>query len=347
MRPSLVLPAGVVVLSLFACTGGGGEVATCDLTVDTLPGQSFVMSEAQPDGPDKLNPLARIHFVEEGGKVSAKYTAMSMGDVYTYECEKQEKDGKAELKCSEKERLQDWCEALLAWDTTCKAKKLRELGATATDEEIEVAMKAAKKAKNEAKEEGGRTWEIWHKSRAQLMNKLQGNLYAKVDEKRCRLRIDDLYWTLYKGEKKEDSNPVGTNPFVKAEKDWTFVDCDNTVDLWDLEEDAFPTKPLEAVPKHEIGKSIYYYHTGKKAEKAEEGCAYTYDSYAGWLPVAQGVKAEPNEEGRLMWRAEHAFKDEEIRDVLGKRFGVFQMARFKECGGNKELIDVSCRATTF
>ena len=48
-----------------------------------------------------------------------------------------------------------------------------------------------------------------------LGNKLQGILYVKVDESACRLKVTDNYMTMFNGERKEDSNPNGTNPFVK------------------------------------------------------------------------------------------------------------------------------------
>ncbi|MCB9677030.1 MAG: hypothetical protein H6737_18075 [Alphaproteobacteria bacterium] len=346
MRASLaLLPSAVVIGFSLACTGGISE-PPCDLTVDNLAGKSFIMSEAQPDGPDKLNALARLTFVDDGG-LKAKYTAMSLGDIYTYDCEKQEKDGKFEQKCSEKERLQDWCEALLAWDKSCTAKKLKKLGSNASDEEIDKAMDAAKSAHKEAEKGEEKAYKMWKLRRANLGNKLQGQLYAKVDEKKCRLRIDDLYWTLYDGEKREDSNPVGTNPFVKADQPWMFEHCDNQADLWDLETDEFPTKPLEAAPTHAPGKAIYYFHTGETGSKPEEGCTYSFDTYAGWLPLQQGQTPTTNADGRLIWRAEYAFDDGHVRDIGGKQIGIFHMARFKECGGKKERIDVSCRATPF
>lgn len=347
MRGLLLLPAVAVVLSSLACTGGG-TVATCDLTVDTLQGKAFVMSEAQPGAEDKLNPLARLTFVDEGGKTQAKYTAMSLGDIYTYDCEKQtRKDGKEELKCSEKARPQDWCEALLAWDAACSPKKMKKFGATQSDEELKKLVATAKKNKRAAeKNEDPNVYKRWKARRASLANKLQGNLYAKVDEKKCRLRIDDLYWTLYKGEKREDSNPVGTNPFVKADEPWMFEHCDNQADLWDLETDAFPTEALTSLPKHEVGKPIYFYHTGKVGAEAEEGCTYSVDTYAGWLPKNKSIKAEPKE-GRVMWRAEHSYTDADVREINGKKIGIFHMTRYKECGGKKEKIDTACRATVF
>ena len=48
--------------------------------------------------------------------------------------------------------------------------------------------------------------------------------------------IRDRYWTLYEGNKKEDSNPVGTNPFVAD------TDGDTVLDG----ADAFPLDPTRS-----------------------------------------------------------------------------------------------------
>lgn len=342
MRFSGIL-LGVIAMG---CTGGPAA-PTCELTTETLVGKAFVMSEAQPKGEDILRPQARLTFVDDGG-VKAKYTAMSLGDIYTYDCTTTEKDGVSELKCVEKERLQDWCEALLARDISCTKKKLKKLGATADDATLDTAISAAKKSKQlaESDTENPIRFKRWKGIRASLGNKLQGQLYAKVDPKRCRLRIDDLYWTLKPdGTKVEDSNPVGSNPFVKTDEPWMFEHCDNQADLWDLETDAFPKTALNKPPAHATGKPIYYFHTGKKAEKAEEGCTYSFDTYAGWKPLKQGIAATPNEEGRVIWRAEHTFSESDVREANGVQVGLFHMVRYKECGGKKERIDTSCRVS--
>lgn len=329
---------------LFACDSAPTEPA-CDLDIDNMAGRAFVMSEAQPNAPNKENPLARLKFVDEGG-LKVKYTAMSVSDIYTYECTKQEKEGKEpELLCAEKERIQDWCEAIIARDKTCTRKKLQKLGATGTDEELDAAIKAAKESWAKVEKEGSeRDQKIWKLRRTSLGNKLQGRMFAKIDS-RCRLRIDDLYWTLKPdGEKVEDSNPAGTNPFVKSEQPWVFEHCTDTAALWDLEKDEFPTEALQEAPKHALGKPIYYYYTGKTASEPEEGCTYSYDTYAGWLPDKKDLKPE-EKDGKLIWRGEHTFSESDVREVNGKQGALYHMVRYKTCGGKKEKIDVACRAS--
>jgi hypothetical protein len=344
-RLPLVLAASSVVAFTLACTGGEAE-PTCDLSLDTIAGREFVMSEAQPDGPNKDNPIARMKFVEEDGQLKVKYTAMSRRDIYTYDCEVQEKDGEKELKCAEKPRLQDWCEALLAHDKACTKKKLEKLGAEGVpEEELKKVIAAAKAAEKKA-QENEQAYARWKAIRASIGNKLQGTLYVKVNEKRCRLSISDLYWTLNKGEKLEDSNPVGSNPFVESETAYSYAGCTNYGTLVDVTEDAMPEALPQTRPSHEIGKPIYYYFMGETAAEAEEGCSYSYDTHAGWLPKEQGVEAKV-EDGKVVWRAEHTFQDSDVREVQGKRVGMMLIERYQDCGEGKKPIDTVCNTVVF
>lgn len=331
---------------LLACGGGGPTAPACDLTVDTMAGNTFVMSEAQPNGPDQLNPLARLKFVDEGGKVKAKYTAMSLGDIYTYECEKQQQEGKdPELKCVEPARLKDWCEALFAHDIKCTKKKLQKLGTDASDADLDKAIEEAKAAMKAAEQAGEAAFAQWKAIRGSLGNKLQGQLFAKVDS-RCRLKVDDMYWTLKKdGEKVQDTNPVGTNPFVKTDTPYMFEHCSNQSDMFDGDKEGFPTLPIQEAPMNELGKPIHYYMIGEAGSKPEEGCTYSYDTFAGWVPLAKDQAAAPNADGRIEWHATHTFDEKTARKVQDVTMGIFHMARYKTCGGKKDLIDVACRAT--
>ena len=336
----------LAILSLVGCDQAPTE-PECDLTVDTLTGNTFVMAEAQPKGPSVLNPQARLKFVEEGGQTKALYTAMSLGDIYSYDCKKVEAEGKdPELQCFEKPRVQDWCEALFAYDIKCTKKKLRDLDAEGTDEELEAIIAAAKKSMKEAEAaEDENVLKMWKLRRANLGNKLQGQLFAKVDSK-CRLRIDDMYWTLVNGKKKEDSNPVGSNPFVKVDKPYMFETCDNQAELFDGDKEGFPELPITEAPMNEMDKPIHYYFIGEKGTVAEEGCTYFFDTYAGWMPLKKDQPAEIVD-GKVVWHTTHAFTTEDARKVQGKVVGIFHMDRYKTCGGKKERIDMTCRTTVF
>lgn len=335
----------LALLSLLACDQAPTEPA-CDLTVDNLVGKTFVMAEAQPKGPSVLNPQARLTFVEEGGQTRALYTAMSLGDIYSYDCKKVEAEGKdPELACSEKPRVKDWCEALFAHDIKCTKKRLKSFGAEGTDDELEAIIAEAKKAYKEAEASDESIFKMWKLRRASMGNKLQGQVFAKVDSK-CRLRIDDMYWTIVNGEKREDTNPVGSNPFVQVDKPYMFEHCDNQAELFDGDKEGFPELPITEPPMNEMDKPIHYYFIGKKGTEPEDGCTYSFDTYAGWLPVAKDQKAEVVD-GKVLWHAEHTFTTEDARKVQGKIIGLFHMDRYKTCGGKKERIDVSCRTTLF
>ena len=119
---------------LTGCGSGGGaaveEEKSCGLAFDTLVDKTFVMSEAMPDQTYKDNPMARIKFFKGESGIEAKYTAKSVSDVYTYYCNAPDGEGEErEVYCAEKERPQDWCQALEVHEEgSCNRKALRKLG---------------------------------------------------------------------------------------------------------------------------------------------------------------------------------------------------------------------------
>ena len=122
---------------LTGCGGGeggtaGGGAEACDLTLENLDGRTFVMHEAQPDQTYKENPQARVKFTQGEDGPEALYTAMSVSDVYTYHCQEPEGEGAdREMYCAEKERPQDWCQALEVHEEgSCDRKTLKKLGIT-------------------------------------------------------------------------------------------------------------------------------------------------------------------------------------------------------------------------
>jgi hypothetical protein len=334
------------------------EGASCDMTMDNLAGRDFVMLEALPDKTNRNNPQARGRFFEEEGKLKVKYTVKSIADVYTYECRKI-RDGK-EWECVEEPRLQDWCQALETYEKDlCTPAKLKEFGAEgiSTDEEIAKAVTDAKEVVNryrdaaeapEADEVAKRNWEQFRLNNNNLGNKLQGLLYASVDTKRCQLSVTDMYMVIFDGKQKKDSNPVGTNAFVEDKTPYLWEHCDDGKFLLDMATAERP--PAGEVPPkapHELGTPVYYQYYGEKAAKAEEGCTYSYDSYAQWLPVAQDVAVAPNEEGEVVWSASHTFSDAAAVELVNPAnpIGVFTMVRHQVCNGKKDKIDTVCNAS--
>lgn len=334
---------------LTGCGGGQApeETAACDLNLDTLVGRTFVMQEAQPDGKTyKENPITRLRFVQEDGALKAKYTVGSLSDVYDYECSILEKGGNRELFCAEKERPTDWCQALEVHEAgSCTKAKLRELGIRKhTDEELNAAIKEAKETVK--KYRGTEHWNHFVLNNNNLGNKLQGRLYVGVDEKRCRLSITDMYFTIFDGRGIEDTNPVGKNPFVETKEDLLFTHCEDGRWLADLTTATVP-EDLSTIPprrEHAVGGEVYYHYLGEKAVKAEEGCTYSYDTFAQFRPLQSGVTVQPGEGGTLAWSFVHKYTPLELLTYSGQQVGVLHMIRHKECNGQKEKIDVLCNA---
>lgn len=319
--------------------------STCGLSMDGLAGKQFAMYEAMPDRTNRVNPSARGQFFEEGGQLKVRYNVKSLGDVYTYQCKKI-RDGK-EWFCAEEPKIQDWCQALeVHQEGSCTPEKLKELGAgDVPDEKIAAGITAAKEVV--AKYRGQPTWKQFELNNNNLGNKLQGQLYASVNEKRCQLSVSDMYMTIYNGAKKEDSNPVGTNAFVELEGDWLWEHCDEGRSLVDS---ATPEKVApELVPPanqrvHDLGKEIFYNWYGEAASKAEAGCTYSFDAYAQWQPVSKDNAVTVDGE-MVKWTGSHTFTDVKPLELINpmQPLGVYTMVRYKSCnGGPKAKIDTIC-----
>jgi hypothetical protein len=347
------------VLLLTACGGGagGGSEATpkddgCDVSVQSLAGTTFVMSEAMPDKSYKDNPLARLKFEEKDGKLLAKYTVKSISDVYTYECLLDGDGEEAEVKCREEERLVDWCKALLVADWgSCTTKNLKELGSLAPDEEIKAAIRKAKaEAKKVKAEKNAGSWKRFELENNNLGNKLQGRLFAKKAKRECQLSIEDMYFTIHNGEGIEDFNPVGKNGFVKTEEPYVFEHC---TDGYNLAPFGFAERPKKIEDYGDrrapqaADKDIFYHYIGDKLVKAEKGCSYSFDTYSQLLPAEQSVEVKPSDKkGALEWTGKTSYPSDALVRVDAAKAGIFHMLRYKTCAsGKRELVDVLCSAS--
>jgi predicted RNA-binding protein with PIN domain len=346
----------LALLVLFSCGGseestftlGSAEGEECDIDINNLAGSTYVMYEAMPDQSYRENPQARVRFEKVDGVLQAKYTVKSLGDVYTYYCEENEKDGVVEVSCREKERVTDWCQALLVHDSdACTKKALRKLGATkSSDEELVKGIKEAKatmkKFRNTEK------WNHFVLNNNNLGNKLQGRLWAKKEKTRCRLSIEDMYFTIFNGKSVEDFNPVGKNSFVKSDEEFLFEHCSDGRSLAPHTEAALPKKLSELAPPGSpiaLDKPVYYHYVGEEGTKAEEGCTYGYDTFAQWRPLASKIAVEPGDKGKLEWNVEYTWSEDKLVEVgPGVKGGVFHMLRYKTCGGERELIGATCNA---
>ena len=362
MRARLLLVPAIL-LGLAACGGGSNKPDDgCQLTLDGLEGTQWAMLEAMPDQTTRINGKARMRFLREDGVMKVEYTVASLGDVYTYACQQQGECDEAEWFCAEDARVRDWCQALETHDRrSCTVERLREIGPISkSDEEIqriidEEALPVVAKYRNTP------DWDHFVLNNNNLGNKLQGLLHIRIDERRCRLHVTDMYMTIYDGEKIEDFNPVGQNPFVQLEGDWLWEHCGNGVSILEHEEATLPEDLSQVPPPHlrshpchgaiddatmacmSADTRLYYDYLGEDLVEAEDGCTYSFDAYAGWQLVASDIQA-PVEDGKVRWSYDHEWGDLSLQPGVG----VFSMVRYKACGGGQpELVDTVCNAAKF
>lgn len=341
---------------LVGCGGGSGaDEQTCAVTNETLNDTQWVMWEALPEGKYRENPMARMKFFQEDGVQKVSYTVKSPGDVYEYSCE--EKMGKGnEIKewfCKEKEHIRDWCQALEVHQAgSCTQASLEALGASGTPKEFEDAIKLAKETVDTYRDKP--TWTQFKLNNNNLGNKLQGLLYvkmkkvrAKAKDQRCQLSVTDMYMTIYEGRRVEDSNPVGTNPFIQSEAAYDYEHCTDPAGLFDFASATLP-EDKSTIPNrrmYEPGQEVYYHYIGDKEVKATEGCSYSVDTSAQWKPVASGQEVAVSAEGVVQWNTSHKWNDIDALKTVNdlNPAGIFKMVRYKTCAdGKKETIDVLC-----
>ena len=199
-----------------------------------------------------------------------------------------------------------------------------------------------------AKYEGEDQWEQFVFNNNNLGNKLGGLLYLKVDQKRCKLRITDNYMTIYDGKKVEDSNPVGTNYFLRNEEALFWEHCTDSGDLIATKSSDFPKNEKEALtcapPRCDFTTSdkVTYHYVGQDGRTPKDGCTYTFDSWLNWKPLQSNVAAEI-----VDWKQGRR-KVKEIRYPLSKTFTtpgmqVMEIVRYASCEGKpKEQVEVAC-----
>jgi hypothetical protein len=350
----------VIAASLVACgdAGDGVDVERCTLSNQDINETQWVMWEALPGGKTRENSMARMQFFQEEGVQKVRYTVKSLADAYLYTCEAKHADGQRgqgikEWFCKEETHLRDWCQALeVVQEGSCTAAKLQELGAEGTPKEFEDGIKKAKETV--AKYRDQPTWGQFRLNNNTLANKLQGLLYvkmkkvrAKSTEQRCQLSVTDMYMTLYEGRRIEDSNPVGTNPFIQTKEAYDYAHCTDPAGLRDYSKATLP-KDLSTIPRrrlYEVGQTVYYHYMGEVAVKAVEGCTYSRDVSAQWRPVSTGEEVAVSEQGVVQWNTSHAWTDLEALKLINDQAptGILKMERYQTCAdGKKETIDVLC-----
>jgi hypothetical protein len=308
--------AGSLALGLVACeeksskmTLGTADAGACDVKIDALADTEWLFLKANPDKSEVPEHKTRMRFFNEDGKLKVKYNVGSVADMYTYVCEAK---GEEQI-CKEEPKVKDWCQALLAGGAECNAETLRKYEPSLTDDEIKTAVEEA--TANVAKYKDTPQWKQFQLNNNNVGNKLRGLLYVKVDKSACRLRVTDNFMTIFNGKRLEDSNPAGTNPFVKNDMGpLLWEHCTNKSDLISLTSDAFPEDPQNAVTvtKHKAGDPVHYWYLAGDTLAPIEGCTFTYDVWRDGKPGETGQAPSVDESGkqpRMKWLSSHTWAD--------------------------------------
>lgn len=319
-----------------------GGPAACALDQANLGGTTWLYNKLAADGSGSREPdvQTRIQFTNDGGALEARYTVGSYSDVYTYSC----KEKAGEWACFEEPKWKDWCQALITGGGTCDEASLQKLSGDWYDAE------AAKKGMAEANEtvakyKDGEQWEQFVFNNNNLGNKLQGRMYAKVNTKQCYLQVTDNYMTIYNGEMKEDSNPVGTDQFVENDQgELMFETCTDSADMIAMKSGTFPEKEDEVQPclpnqgcSFTSGEEVFFHYIGTDGRETKEGCTYSYDVWADWKPVSKDNAAEIVEFNKAN-EARYGFSQKYTEPGAH----VTEIVRYATCEGKKEQVEVAC-----
>lgn len=374
MRASVAVLA-LAVTGLVGCPPAEPPEPECGVSNRKLAGSQWVMWEAMPDGSNRANPRARMKFYKEEGLLKVDYSVGSPYEMHTYECIV----GPQEVRCAEEPKLFDWCLALEAWqDGACNAQKLREIAGDMELEGKDIAkaqadVSAEMKLATEKFKDDPRMMQQYKMSKNFLGNKLQGLLSVRVREEKCQLIVNDQYMTLHNGKRIVDSNPVGTNPFVKDEGgEWLWENCKEGTKFLALGQETAPTdEELQRIDaKRQFGTSdtVYYHYIGLKNVEAEEGCTYSADEWVQWQPGDKGMQmevvdcdytvpdADDPKKGKkiskcVVWKGSHTWSADAEKlklvadDEMSPR-GFYGLTRYKTCDGKeKEELDTICAST--
>ncbi len=319
--------------------GSAGDAEGCTLSLDTLADSEWLFLKALPDKSEVPDISTRLKFESKDGKLAARYNVGSVSDMYDYDCEVVGE----ELHCKEPPKVKDWCQAFEAGGKTCDAATLRTMEPSLTDEEIAKGMKEAQEVIGKYK--GTDKWDHFVLNNNNLGNKLRGILYIKVDKRHCRLRITDNYQTIFNGKKREDSNPAGTNAFVKNDQGELSWEHCTARDLLALESAEFPKKPQNA--SHQArwapGKEAHQWLLSEAHRVPKDGCTYDYDVYVSGRPTLKGQTPETVDVRRgkeLRWHFAHTFADASTT-AQGE---ITQMVVRTQCEGKETDTIVACNA---
>ena len=293
----------------------------CDVALDKLAGSQWMHMKPQPTGADKPNPMARIKFSDDAGKLVAEYTAGSLNNVYKYACTN---DGKL-LDCVETaDYTKGFCRASAAFtpDNKCDqalvakvtGKTPEEVAKVAT--EVDAALAKLKPAERDQ----------WKKDDNNPNNKIRGHFKVAVNPTTCGLTIQDKYQTLYNGQLAEFENVLGTAKFVKADADYTYIPCTDSSSSWapdDKDQHSQDQKP-----------GTIKFSAVLQPEQRGGACTFTADIYKDWVKSQSDVPSEKDPKDGPRWNTSIPFTE------AGRHVVYFD--RSKTCGDKKESLGVTC-----
>jgi len=340
-----------LLLASTACQTNGvtmvGGSVPCDLTLDKLDNTTWVELDPTDGTADVPNPQARGHFYQDGDTLKLKYSVKALGDVYDYTCKKK-KDQLACFQDIDQANAEAACRAFEADEPgSCSMERLKDLLGESLDEKtLHDARKAAMKEADAAEKAGN--WKTFAARNDNVGNKIQGRVYVHLDSKKCRLRFSDMFLGIYQGRSFEDSNVVGTNPFVKAKGQLLFENCDDGHSLVDLSSADRPkADDIPAERAHDLNSEVFYQYYGDKSVDAEKDCTYSMDVWAQWKPVQKDVEA-PIVDGKVDWHSSFKWTDPAPLKLVNPYDprGIYTVVRYEKCGdGKREKIDTVCNAT--
>lgn len=322
----LLLPA---LLALSACSTETAEAPkdtkpkdtkapACDLAYDKLADTVWLRLAPENDGKPEVK--SRVKFFSEGGTLKAKYTAGSVGDVFTYVCT--EKGGM--LDCLEEDKhLEAFCKAYAAvHGGKCDAAVLAPmLGVTEADlkpvaDKVNAELGKLSKAETEQQRKVDNNPNL----------KIRSHFVLALDKSKCQVTLQDKFISMYNGNIQEYENQNGTTNFGKDTGEYFWDACtDPTVQITGEDGKAVS-------PPFSAGTLKFTADAGK--EKASAACTYTADIWRDWQKLSGDLPGEVKG-GSVIWTSPV--------NIDGKGIHAVYFDRYKTCDGKKERIGVACK----
>jgi hypothetical protein len=293
---------------------------TCGVDITKLNDTSWIHLKPNATG-EKPNPMARIKFIDEGGALKAKYTAGSLGDVYSYSCTINGKLG----TCLEDElHTEAWCKAWAAThEGVCDAAALAAATGLPQAELDKVAKKVTDELKKLKKDEA----EQQRKADNSPNNKIRGKFMVAVDKAKCQVTIQDKYQTMVDGRVNEYENVLGTAKFEKAKSEYIYESCKDVDSAW----------APDASDQHSAVQSagtIKFSAILQKDQKGAANCTYTADVYTDWVKTNTDIGTTDDKKFGPRWDVSLPIAE------TGKHAVYFD--RWKTCGDKKDRIGLTC-----